>query len=81
MSLSHFGRKVMVWGTGNEAAEARIKTLTIQQLREAGITVEMAQSWTDFYRQVLLVTPNNPSAMGRARLMEYAVSLFKEVSR
>lgn len=78
MTASHFGHNVMAWGTGNEAAIARMATLTAEQLREAGITAEMAQNWLSFYQEVIRETPTNPSARGRARLMEYTLSLFKE---
>jgi hypothetical protein len=77
MSIAHFGHTVMAWGTGDVAADARIKTLTKEELRNAGITAEIADNWRLFYLDVISETPNNPSARGRARLMAFAKSLLE----
>lgn len=66
----------MKWGTGDEAARARIQTLTKEELERAGITKEMAASWRDFHRQVKAANPGNPSAEGRAELMQRAYELL-----
>jgi hypothetical protein len=47
----------MQWGTGDDAARARIRTLTREELEEAGLTQEMAEAWQNFYRQELARNP------------------------
>ena len=66
----------MQWGTGDDAARARIRTLTREELEEAGLTQEMAEAWRNFYRQELARNPRNPGAAGRAELMQWAVELL-----
>jgi hypothetical protein len=66
----------MQWGTGDDAARARMRTLTREALEEAGLTQEMAEAWRNFYRQELARNPRNPSAAGRAELMQRAVELL-----
>jgi len=76
MSNKAFGQ-LMRWGSGNDAALARIQTLTRTELEQAGVTKEIAKAWADFYRAVKLATPNNPSAAGRASLMDAAAKLLE----
>jgi len=78
MGTSEFGKQVMKWGTGDEAARARITNLTREELERAGVTKEIAAQWRDFYREVARVTPANPSAAGRADLMQRAVELLSK---
>ncbi len=75
MTPKQFG-EVMKWGGGNETARARIATLTADELRQAGITAEMAENWAAAYEAVVRFTPANPSAAGRADLMRYAARLL-----
>lgn len=77
MTPAQFGHNVMVWGTGDATADARIETLTTDELVRAGITAEIAEAWHRFYLDVIAETPNNPSARGRARLMAYAKHLIE----
>jgi len=76
MSTADFGKDVMKWGTGDEAARTRMQSLTREELENAGVTREMAESWRDFYERVKLETPGNPSAEGRKELMQKAVELL-----
>ena len=46
MTLHTFGHRVMRWGTGNEAARARMSTLTREELVRAGVTRDMAEAWS-----------------------------------
>lgn len=78
MGTSAFGNQVMKWGTGDAAARARMATLTREQLQRAGVTKELAAQWRDFYREVARATPANPSAAGRADLMQRAVELLSK---
>ena len=78
MTPDKFGRCVMKWGTGDAAAISRIDTLTAAELRAANITADIAEGWRAFYLEVLEENPDNPSARGRAKLMEYARSLLQE---
>lgn len=75
MTPKQFGA-VMRWGTGNAIARQRIVTLTADDLRNAGITAEMANNWADAYDAVVRLTPSNPSAAGRAELMRHAARLL-----
>ena len=75
-NLREFGVKVMRWGTGSAAARARIATLTREDLEQAGVTRAMAEAWRDFYRIELSLNPDNPSAAGRAELMQRAADLL-----
>lgn len=78
LTQSQFGREVMKWGTGHAAARTRIRTITAEELKRQGVTVEMAKAWRDFYRSVAGEHPGNPSAAGRADLMEHVVHLLEE---
>ena len=78
MTLREFGQRVMRWGTGDSAARARIQTLTREELTRAGLTRNLAEAWRDFYRYELHRNPGNPSAAGRAELMQRAVDLLQE---
>ena len=75
-SLRDFGVKIMRWGTGSAAARARMATLTRDELEQAGVTLAMAEAWRDFYLQELQINPDNPSAAGRAELMQRAAGLL-----
>lgn len=75
IGFSDFG-KTMGWGTGDEEARDRMKTLTREELEKKGITKDMAEKWRGFYQQEAARNPNNPSATGRAELMQRAVDLL-----
>ena len=75
MGLNAFG-KFIGWGTGNDAARARMQTITAQELRQGGLTVDMAVQWRDFYINEVARNPGNPSAAGRAELMDFIVGLL-----
>lgn len=66
----------MRWGRGNAEARDRIGSLTRDELEQAGVTRQMAQSWRDFYVNEVVRNPNNPSARGRAELMQHAIELL-----
>ena len=76
MGNKAFG-ELMRWGTGKDAALARIQTLTRAELEQAGVTKEVAKAWAEFYRAVVEATPKNPSAAGRAALMDAAAKLLE----
>jgi hypothetical protein len=77
LTRSQFGSDVMRWGTGDAAARARIGSLTRAELGAAGVTRSMAEDWANFYRNELLRNPDNPSAAGRADLMDAAARLLQ----
>jgi hypothetical protein len=66
----------MAWGTGDDEARARRDTITLDELESMGMTVEIAEIWRDFYRGAKASNPGNPSAQGRAELMERARALL-----
>ncbi len=63
--------------SGDAAAEARIQTLREQELRDEGITADIAEGWRLFFLGVIKETPSNPSAEGRALLMQHARTLLE----
>ena len=75
-TLKRFGGEIMRWGTGDASARARIAGLTKEELDTAGVTREIAERWRDFYRNEVVRHPRNPSARGRADLMQRAVGLL-----
>lgn len=77
MSLREFARDVMKWGIGDADARARSHNLTKQELESAGVTRQIAEDWQSFYQAVQAATPQNPSAAGRAELMQRAVELLQ----
>lgn len=77
MTQREFGKRIMQWGTGDDAARARIGTLTRVDLVQIGLTQEMAAAWRDFYLHELARNPRNPSAAGRAELMQRAADLLR----
>jgi hypothetical protein len=74
-TLREFG-ELMKWGRGHATARARIATLTRQELVDAGVTPQIATEWRDFYVNIARLQPSNPSAAGRAELMQRAVDLL-----
>ena len=77
ISNAEFGQKVMQWGGNSAQAIARIGSLSADKLREAGLTSDLAQKWADFYVHHAAANPANPSAAGRAELMQAAADLLK----
>ena len=75
MTPKQFG-EVLRWGRGSASARQRIASLTADELRNAGITAEMANNWAAAYDAVVRLTPHNPSAAGRADLMRHAARLL-----
>ena len=71
-----FGTRIMRWGSGDAAARARKESLTREELVAGGVTLNMAREWREFYRLEMLRNPANPSAAGRADLMQRAVELL-----
>jgi hypothetical protein len=76
MTPKEFG-DFMQWGRGSASARARMATLTAEQLRQAGITAEMADNWAVAYEAVVRLTTKNPSAAGRMDLMRLAARLLR----
>ncbi|MBA3945256.1 MAG: hypothetical protein H0X37_11920 [Herpetosiphonaceae bacterium] len=75
-TVAEFGSKVMQWGTGSDVARARMATLSSEELESNGVTLDMAKAWRDFYLNEIVRNPSNPSAPGRAELMQRAVELL-----
>lgn len=77
LSVAEFGFKVMRWGTGDEAARERMGSLTRSELADLNVTITIAREWRDFYRNEIVRNPKNPSARGRAELMQRALELLE----
>jgi len=76
METGEFG-KLMKWGSGDADALAQIPKLAREGLARDGVTREMAESWANWYRNEALANPGNPSASGRAVLMDAAARLLR----
>ena len=75
LTVADFGKQ-MGWGRGNDAARARMTTLTGEELQAMGLQAEQAKNWAIAYEAVDRLAPNNPSAAGRGELMRHAVMLL-----
>lgn len=73
------------WGTGRNGtldSLRRIDNLTgsdIIRFRDVGLTPELADEWADWYLDVSLDNVNNPSAEGRAQLIQYIADWMREL--
>lgn len=76
MGLAEFGERIG-WGRGSEDAVARMRTITVEDLIEIGLTSETAMHWAVAYDAVVRLMPHNPSAIGRAALMRHAAKLIE----
>jgi hypothetical protein len=77
-SRSDFGRFGMQWGSGEEAALARIPELTREYLVSIDLTLDMAREWVVFYERAMVKDPRNFSARGRIPLMQRSVELLED---
>jgi len=50
--------------------------LSLSELLADGMTPEIAEAWRVFYSEVAARNPDNPSAEGRAELMERVLDLL-----
>ena len=78
MTRNEFGKRVMQWGTGYEAAISRMATITKPWLRTHGVTVVMAERWHRFHIDQFAIDPANGSAQGRIELMAHCLRLLAE---
>lgn len=70
--------------TGKIKAENLAKTEDLIQelpnrvgdLRKAGVTKQMAQTWANYYKHEAARVPQNPNALARAQLMEAIAKLL-----
>ncbi len=72
-----FGQ-LMKWGSNSATARAQIGNLSAEVLRKAGMTSNMAEEWAAFYRNESLLVPRNPSAAGRAELLEDVAKMLRQ---
>ncbi|OAL79631.1 DUF4951 domain-containing protein [Acinetobacter sp. SFA] len=79
MNLPEFGQGIIGWGTGPDGAQARFFNITqadVETMKQEGLTLEMSQTWQNFYENEALRNPGNPTAPFRAQLMEKIASLW-----
>ncbi len=69
-------RDIIRWGTGAGGAQARQKTITLQELTQAEVTNAQAQAARNFYAGVLAKNPGNAAAAARVKLMDHILSLL-----
>lgn len=67
-SFQDFGKQVIGWGTGADGADARSRSITLEELRSAGVTAAQAGVIRDFYTAVLARNPANKAANARVGL-------------
>jgi hypothetical protein len=72
---AEFGQR-MKWGRGSGEARERIKSLSIDELKEIGLNSGQATNWAIAYEAVARLMPQNPSASGRAELLRHAARLL-----
>ena len=79
MVTPEFGK--LVWGGRGHDAEvrARIGSIDPHTLIAKGITREMIESWRDGYRAEVGRNPGNPSAAGRADLLDHLLTIWPVV--
>jgi hypothetical protein len=66
----------MKWCHGAEGAIQRQKTITVAELRAAGVTADILHEWRSFYLDEARRNPANPSAAARAALMDRCLELI-----
>ena len=79
VTLQRFANDIIKWGKdaqGKAASIARIATLNLEELKSAGVTRDIAQSWQQFYTYADKMNPANPNAAGRAQLFQAIVDLL-----
>ena len=79
MSLPEFGKGVVGWGSGPKDAETRLNNVTkaeVEQMKQQGLTRDMAETWQKFYENETQRNAGNPTAPFRAQLMKKIVSLW-----
>lgn len=80
-SRRRFADEIMNWGRGDYSARGRIQSLTVEELTSNGVTLEIVMGWASFYRHIKKLSPKNPSAEGRAELMEHAAQLLRDLKQ
>ncbi|WP_228133255.1 DUF4951 domain-containing protein [Acinetobacter sp. Ver3] len=71
----------MGWATGPEGAQARLESVSkqdIHQFKAQGVSLEMIRDWQAFYKHEAKRNPCNPTAPLRAQLMEKIASLWMD---
>lgn len=79
MSLPEFGQGVIGWGTGPQDAETRLKHVSkadVEKMKQVGLTVEIAKTWQNFYKNETQRNAGNPTAPLRAQLMKKIIDLW-----
>jgi hypothetical protein len=75
-TVAEFGRAIG-WGGSSAEARAQILNITKESVMKMGFTYNMAEEWLEFYVNVSIRNPGNPSAAGRAELMLAIMDLLK----
>ncbi|EIM39281.1 hypothetical protein HADU_07942 [Acinetobacter sp. HA] len=79
MSLPEFSQGVIGWGTGPQDAETRLNHVSkadVEKMKQAGLTVEIAKTWQNFYKNETQRNAGNPTAPLRAQLMKKIIDLW-----
>ena len=79
MSLPEFGQDVIGRGTGAQDAETRLKHVSkadVEKMKRVSLTVEIAKTWQNFYKNETQRNAGNPTAPLRAQLMKKIIDLW-----
>ena len=74
-SEAGFG-KLIGWGVGVRGAVARTRSITARDVRQMGMTKEVAQYWLDFYRSAIVRGRGATTAPERVKLMNRILELL-----
>lgn len=76
-SNAAFGRTIGM-GTGAAEGAARTASITLPEIRAAGVTREIAQHWLKFYRRVAESGKGGTTAAARVKLFERIINLLDD---
>lgn len=77
--VAEFGLHVIGWGVGADGARHRMESLDsrdVDQIKQAGTTLDMVRAWQIFYENETVRNLGNPAAKYRARLMKKIAELW-----
>ena len=77
MTLAEF-RPAIRWGNSDATARARSREITLAEIENIGMTLQIAEEWLIFYQYEILRRPENPSARGRVDLMKAIIRKIKD---
>jgi hypothetical protein len=65
-----------LWGTGPQDAIERLKTISLHELKQLGMTREIAVRWRDFYLEHSIRGRGMPTSSKRVELLNKCLQLL-----